>query len=84
MLIISGYDNDLYNEYLSSKKGWEKVTIKTHVKNHQGTRFSRTEVLWKNANTMNALRTGRVPIRLSAREKKLDKINPERKYPKKP
>lgn len=80
MLLISGYDNDLYNDYLTAKRGWEKVSIKAYTKNHNGKQLSRTEVLWKNAMTAKALKTGRVPIRLSAREKRLKKINPERKY----
>jgi len=80
MLVISGYDNDLYNEMLTAKRGWEKIEIKAQTKNHKGKQFSRTEVLWKNANAVKALKTGRIPIRLSAKEKKVKKINPERKY----
>jgi len=79
MLLISGYDNDLYNEMLTHKRGWEKIEIKAQTNNHKGKRFSRTEVLWKNAKAVKALKTGRVPIRLSAKEKRFDKINPERK-----
>ena len=80
MLLISGYDNDLYNDYLTAKRGWEKAYIETSTKNTKGTQFSRTEVLWKNAKLIKALKTGRIPIRLSAYEKQYKKINPERKY----
>lgn len=80
MLLISSYDSELYNDYLTVNKGWEKSTINASTKNHNGLQLSRTEVLWKNAPAAKALKNKRVPIRLSAYEKKHKKINPERKY----
>ena len=80
MLLISGYDNDLYNELLTVNKGWKKLQIKTHTKNHKGVQFSRTEIIWMNAKSVKALKNKKIPIRLSAKEKKINKINPERKY----
>jgi len=80
MLVISSYDNDLYNEMLTAKRGWEKIEIKAHTKNHTGKNFSRTEVLWKNAHAAKALKTGRITIRLSSKEVEFGKVNPERKY----
>ena len=79
MILISGYDNELYNEMLTQKKGWSKSTIDAYTKGTNGKTFSRTEVLWKNVKLAKALRLDRVPIRLSAREKELRKINPSRK-----
>jgi DNA adenine methylase len=80
MLLISGYDNDLYNDYLTAKRGWEKIKFKTSTKVATGKQYSRTEVLWKNTKAVKALNTQRVPIRLSDYEKTNKKINPERKY----
>jgi DNA adenine methylase len=80
MLLISGYDNDLYNDYLTAGRGWEKIIIKASTKVTTGKQYSRAEVLWKNAKAVKALETGKVPIRLTEYEKKDKKINPERKY----
>jgi len=44
LVIISGYDNDIYNEYL---KGWSKVPISTNAERG----FNRTETLWMNFET---------------------------------
>lgn len=41
MVLISGYDNDMYNEVLS---GWNKASLSTRA---EGGR-RRTEVLWMN------------------------------------
>jgi DNA adenine methylase len=79
MLLISGYENILYNRLLRRKDGWTKTRIKTYTRNTTGKNFSRTEVLWKNVKFSKAVKTGRVPIRLSAKEKAENKINPLRK-----
>ena len=81
MILLSGYNNDLYDNYLTKKNGWTKTKIKTYTKITTGKQFARTEVLWKNAKLEKALRTGRVPIRLSKKEKRNRKINPTRNYP---
>lgn len=78
MLLISGYDNELNNDYLTAKKGWIKTSIDAYTKDTTGKQFSRTEVLWKNAKLVKAHKSGRIPIRLSAKEKSNRKINPER------
>ena len=78
MLLVSSYDNELYNEYLSSKNGWTKVVINTQTGDTTGKKYSRKEVLWKNSQYVKAFESGRIPIRLSQKEKKYKKLNPER------
>lgn len=79
MLIISGYENDLYEELLRPKDGWSKSTIETHTRDTSGKDYARTEVLWMNAQFLKAHATGDVPIRLTRKEKRDNKINPPRK-----
>lgn len=79
MIFISGYDNPLYDSLLVKKGGWIRETIQTKTRDTSGKDYDRTEILWKNSLFMKALRNGRVPIRLSAKEKKEKKINPTRK-----
>ena len=78
MVLISGYSNPLYNSFLTKKRGWQREEIITHTRNTNGKDLSRTEVLWKNRFFIKAASTGRVPIRLTAKEKENDKINPVR------
>lgn len=78
MILISGYDNDLYNTLLTEKAGWVKTEIDTKTRDTTGKDFSRTEVLWKNINYIKAEKNRRIPIRLSAKEKANNKINPPR------
>ena len=78
MILISGYDNPLYRSFLARKRGWKRVTIETHTRDTRGNDFSRTEVLWKNRHFLKAVMTGRVPIRLTSKEKADDKVNPVR------
>jgi DNA adenine methylase len=82
MLIISAYKNDLYEELLTREKGWSKTEICTHTRSTKGKVFERTEILWMNSHYTKAKETGIVPIRLSNKEKKDNKINPIRKYKK--
>ena len=79
MVLISGYDNPLHRSFLTRQRGWEHVTIETHTRDTKGNDFPRTEVLWKNRHFLKAVKTGRVPIRLTAKEKADDKVNPVRK-----
>ena len=79
MILISGYDSPLYHSLLVQKKGWTRETIQTKTRDTSGKDYDRTEILWKNPLFMKALRSGRVPIRLSAKERKLNKINPPRR-----
>jgi DNA adenine methylase len=78
MMLISSYDNDLYNEMLSPKNGWTKTVIETNTADTSGKKYERKEVLWKNQYFEKAFRNNRIPIRLSEKEKKQHKINPTR------
>ncbi len=81
MFLISCYDNELYDDMLKPEDGWSKIKIETHTRDTSGKDYSRTEVLWRNKHYSKALTTGRVPIRLSRKEKAENKINPSRKIP---
>lgn len=78
MVLISGYDNPLYRSFLTRKGGWQRTSIETHTRDTKGNDFSRTEVLWKNRQFVKAALTGRVPIRLTAKERADGKVNPVR------
>lgn len=78
MVFISGYENNLYNEMLSEKKGWGKKIIKTITKDSTGQSHKRTEIVWMNKYFQDALRLKKVPITLTKKEIKLNKINPKR------
>jgi len=78
MLLISGYENELYAEMLKKKDGWSKCKIETHTRDTSGKDYSRTEVLWMNDQFRKAQRNRRVPIRLKKEEKKQNKLNPPR------
>ena len=78
MMLISSYDNELYNEMLSPKNGWAKTVIETNTADTSGKKYGRKEVLWKNKLFEKAYRNNRVPIRLSEKEKKQHKVNPTR------
>jgi len=79
MMLISSYDNDLYNEMLTTQNGWTKTVIDTNTADTSGKKYERKEVLWKNQQFEKALMNNRVPIRLSQKEKKQYKVNPTRK-----
>jgi DNA adenine methylase len=78
MILISGYENDLYNSILTREKGWEKRTISALTKDTSGKEHERTEILWSNKNFNKALNNKRIPIRLAKKEKQYNKVNPAR------
>lgn len=78
MILLSGYDNDLYRSLLTKKEGWTRREIETHTRDTTGKDYARTEILWTNNQYNKALKTGRVPIRLSEKEKHDGKVNPSR------
>lgn len=78
MLLVSAYQTDLYEDMLCSEDGWEKATIETKTRDTTGNDFKRTEVLWTNARYQKAKAANRVPVRLTAAEKKERKLNPPR------
>ncbi|MDH4130089.1 MAG: hypothetical protein OEV44_15130, partial [Spirochaetota bacterium] len=83
MILLSGYDNKLYNDMLVKNRGWTKEKIKTTTCDTTGIDYERTEILWKNPLFIKARNNNRVPIRLSEKEKKTKKINPRRMCKKK-
>ena len=78
MIVLSGYQSELYDSMLSEKDGWVKSTLKTTTRGTNGEDNKRQEVIWQNKSTIKAIRNGNVPIKLSAFESKNMKFNPER------
>ena len=79
MVLVSGYENDLYSEMLTQESGWTKTVLTTKTRNHTGKDSIREEILWMNKAFRKAKETGRVTIRLTKKERKENKINPIRK-----
>jgi DNA adenine methylase len=79
MVFLSGYENDLYKDYLTHARGWHKRRIKTTTRGHKGKDSEREEIIWYNQQYADAVRSQRVPIRLSAKERRYKKVNPERR-----
>lgn len=79
MIFISGYENELYDIELSSKKGWGRRTIDTITKDINGNSHSRTEVIWMNKHYQTAAKTNELLLTLSKEEIRQGKVNPERK-----
>ena len=78
MLLISGYENELYARLLRSSDGWRKWRIETHTRDTTGTDYDRTEMLWMNAAFVKARAAGKVPVALTKKERLQNKINPPR------
>ena len=79
MIFISGYENDLYNSLLTPEKGWKSKSFKSFTKGSNGDSHTRTEIVWMNQYYLNALKTNSLPIEFTEKEKKNNKVNPERK-----
>lgn len=79
MIFISGYDHDLYNDMLTEGKGWAKKTIDTTTKGSDGSSHDRSEVVWTNKYYERSLTTNKIPVRLTKKESRENKVNPERK-----
>src|SRR6266567_2028946 len=78
MVFISGYQNDLYDNSLTESNGWTRQSLKATTKGNNGKSFEREEVVWFNGVYEKAVASGRVPLRLSAKERRNKKVNPER------
>lgn len=78
MIVLSGYQSDLYDIMLSDKDGWVKSTLKTTTRGTNGEDNHRQEIIWQNKFAIDAIRNGNVPIKLSTSEIKNRKLNPER------
>ncbi|TSA44024.1 DNA adenine methylase [bacterium] len=78
MVFLSGYENDLYNDYLTPANGWHKRLFKATTRGHNGKDSERHEIVWYNEKYANAVISGRVPVHLSAKERQQRKVNPMR------
>lgn len=78
MMMISGYDNELYNSLLTEKLGWTKLEIYTSTRDTSGKDYPRTEVIWRNQSCYSAKISNKVPIELSLKEIQHNKVNPSR------
>jgi DNA adenine methylase len=78
MVLISGYQNDLYRDYLGPRNGWRKRIMKTTTRSNSGKDLDREEIIWFNEQYYDAAKSGRVPVHLSKKENKQRKVNPTR------
>ena len=78
MIIVSGYQSDLYSEYLNRANGWSARRVVTATRGVEGVNKRRTEVLWVNSQFRDAKRRKAVPVRLSKTESTQRKVNPVR------
>lgn len=78
MVFISGYENELYNDILNINRGWKRKTIPATTKGSNGKSYKRSEVVWMNSHYINALEKKGVPIKLTDKEKRNNKVNPKR------
>ena len=78
MIFISGYENEIYESILTDKLGWGSKEIEATTKGNKGESLARKEIVWMNKYYLKALESGKVPIKLTDRELKEKKLNPER------
>ncbi len=80
MVFISGYQHELYDDYLTPSRGWSKEMIAATTKGNNGKSFQRYEVIWFNEAYSLARERDRLPLRLSKEESKNNKVNPKRLF----
>jgi DNA adenine methylase len=78
MIFISGYESLLYDSLLTEEKGWKKKKIITATKDTKGVSHKRTEIVWMNKYFLKAQANQKINIKLTAKEVKEKKLNPER------
>jgi|TARA_B100000315_G_scaffold25786_1_gene22220 DNA adenine methylase len=78
MIFISGYENKIYEQMLTKKLGWKTKVVEATTKSNKGKSIARKEIVWMNKYYLNALESGKVPIKLTDSELKQRKLNPER------
>ena len=78
MILVSSYDHPLYSKELSPERGWTRQVLEVKTRDTTGRDFSRHEVLWRNRSFETARSENRVPISLTTKELKENKLNPER------
>lgn len=79
MVIVSGYKNPLYSRLLTKADGWVTKSIAASTRTTDGIDLEREELLWMNEPFRRAARNRRVPVSLSATERRLKKVNPKRR-----
>ncbi|MCH7229085.1 DNA adenine methylase [Haloferula sp. A504] len=79
MVLISGYDSELYENLLCGSSKWSKHHIETHTRDTTGKDYSRTEVLWSNRYFDEGVSTGKLRLRLTKKEVAEQKVNPPRR-----
>lgn len=78
MIIISGYENELYLDTLTEVNGWTKVYLDTTTRGTLGKDIQRTEVLWMNEAFQEGVKSNNSRVNLSAQEEREKKVNPKR------
>ena len=78
MILVSSYDHPLYSKELSPRRGWTRQVVEVKTRDTTGRDFSRHEILWRNRSFETARLENRVPISLTTKETKENKLNPER------
>ena len=78
MVMISGYRSETYTELLEGRGGWRRVELRTTTQTTNGDRLKRDEMLWINGPAEKVLKSGRVDVTLTKKEKKTGKVNPPR------
>lgn len=78
MVMISGYKSKTYAKLLEGRGGWHRIELSAATQTTNGHRLGREEILWINKATERALKTDRVGLRLTEKEKKDSRVNPPR------
>jgi hypothetical protein len=67
MILISGYESDLYLDMLNQANGWKMIQLKTTTRGTKGKDSSRVEVLWMNEQFQEGVRLNRSRVSLNAK-----------------
>ena len=78
MVLLSGYESELYKDYLTRASGWRMRRIKTATRGNNGKDSEREEIMWHNQQYADAVKSGLIPVHLSEKERRYKKVNPER------
>ena len=84
MLMISSYSNDLYDSILTEKNGWSRTELNTMTRDTRGRDHARIEVVWRNPWFIEAQKRNTLMLRLTGKELKENKLNPERTHRSRP
>jgi len=78
MIVLSGYDSELYNKILTPKNGWTKTKIDTTTRDTTGVDFAREEFIWINRLGKIAFDKKEIQIKYTEAELEMHKVNPIR------